>query len=109
MLRVVREATPGIRYSGAFFGQDGRGHPVPEAITTEALVAAVESLPAGVTEMACHPATREDHPSQYSAERLDEMRALCDPRVAQALAASGVVLATYAEVGTRLGQPGEDW
>src|SRR5213592_923088 len=51
----VREAAPGIAYSGVFYGQDAKGTPVPEAITTEALVAAIEALPAGTTELACHP------------------------------------------------------
>src|SRR5918994_4143612 len=52
----VRDITPGIAYSGEFFGQDGRGAPVPEAITVDALVGIIESLPPGVTELGCHPA-----------------------------------------------------
>jgi chitin disaccharide deacetylase len=84
-----------IAYSGVFFGQDGRGHPVPEAITVEALVAAIEALPDGVTEFGCHPATAHDHDTVYGAERLREVETLCDPRVQAAIERSGVVLRTY--------------
>ena len=31
----VRSFTPGITYSGAFFGQDAKGTPVPDAITVD--------------------------------------------------------------------------
>jgi chitin disaccharide deacetylase len=100
----VREATPGIRYSGVFFGQDGRGTPVPEAITVDALVAVIEALPAGITELACHPAAEVDHPSQYAEERLREAAALCDPRVREAVASAGVTLRSFA--GAAIPHPG---
>ena len=63
----VRDVTPGITYSGVFYGQDGRGHPIPEAITVEALVACIEALPAGVTELGCHPGEADGH-SVYDVE-----------------------------------------
>jgi len=94
----VRELSPGVAYSGAFYGQDGRGAPVPEAIEPEALVRLIEALPTGVTELACHPATRVDHPSTYAEERLREAEALCDPRVRSAIERCGVVLRTFADL-----------
>lgn len=94
----VREANPRIAYSGAFFGQDGRGGPVPEAITAAALVAAIESLPSGITELACHPATVVDHPTAYAVERPREVEALCDPRVRGAIESAGVALKTFRDV-----------
>lgn len=105
----VRQLTPGIEYRGDFFGQDGRGNPVPETITVGALAGVIEELPPGVTEMACHPAALVDHPSQYSDERLRELEVLCDPAVAASVARSGVVLTTYAEVGIPFGQPRPGW
>src|SRR5204863_242356 len=92
----VREATPSIAYSGVFYGQDGRGAPVPEAITTEALVAAIEGLPSGTTELACHPAAASDHDSTYGDERVREAVALCDPRVWAAIDRCGIVLKSFA-------------
>jgi predicted glycoside hydrolase/deacetylase ChbG (UPF0249 family) len=97
----VREAAPEISYSGVFFGQDGRGYPVPEAITVEALVAAIEGLSPGVTELACHPATAPDHHSAYGQERVTEVEALCDPRVRSAVERSGVKLESFAGVAAR--------
>jgi predicted glycoside hydrolase/deacetylase ChbG (UPF0249 family) len=98
----VREGSPTIAYSGVFYGQGAHGTPLPEAITVEALVAAIESLPPGVTELACHPAAVDDHESMYGAERLIEAEALCDPRVRAAVDRSGVVLESFAGAARRL-------
>jgi chitin disaccharide deacetylase len=94
----VRELTPGIAYSGAFYGQDGRGAPVPEAIRVDALVRLIERLPPGITELACHPAAAIDHPTPYADERLREADTLCDPAVRAAIEATGVVLRTFGDV-----------
>lgn len=96
----VREATPGIAYSGVFYGQDGKGNPVPEAITAEALVATIERLPPGTTELACHPATASDHDSTYDEERMRETEALCDPRVRAAIDRRGIALRTFGALPT---------
>jgi predicted glycoside hydrolase/deacetylase ChbG (UPF0249 family) len=95
---AVRELTPGIAYDGSFYGQDGRGVPLPEAITPEALVRLIEGLPGGVTEICCHPASADDHETMYRAERLLELEALCDPRVAAAVDDAGISLRTFANV-----------
>ncbi len=95
----VREAAPGIAYSGVFYGQDGRGTPVPEAITAEALVAAIEGMPPGATELACHPAAVADHDSSYGEERLAEVEALCDKRVRAAVERCGIALRSFGALG----------
>jgi chitin disaccharide deacetylase len=92
----VREMTPGIAYSGAFYGQDGKGKPFPDAVSVEALIAAIEGLGPGITEMGCHPAAEVDHESTYESERLFELETLCDPRVKAALERCGVVLRSFA-------------
>jgi chitin disaccharide deacetylase len=97
----VRDATPAIAYSGVFFGQDGKGRPVPEAITAEALVDAIEALPPGITELACHPAADADHDAVYGEERVREVQALCDPRARAAIDRCGVVLESFAGVRPR--------
>jgi predicted glycoside hydrolase/deacetylase ChbG (UPF0249 family) len=89
----LRDADPGIRYDGSFYGQSGRGCPVPEAITVEALVRLIEDLPPGVTELGCHPGERDDTlDSMYSTERVAELKVLCDPRVRAAIRQCGVRL-----------------
>lgn len=94
----VRDVTPGIRYEGAFYGQDGRGWPVPEAITVEALVGLIETLPPGVTELGCHPGDPSDLESSYRWERATEVDVLCDTRVRAAIEHAGVELRSFAEL-----------
>jgi chitin disaccharide deacetylase len=93
----VRGFTSGIAYSGAFYGQDA-GTPLPGAITVEALVDVIETLPAGVTELACHPAAELDHDSDYGEERIREVETLCDPRVRAAIDRCGVDLRSFADL-----------
>jgi chitin disaccharide deacetylase len=97
----VREANSQIAYSGVFFGQDGKGRPVPEAITVEALVAAIETLPPGITELACHPAATSDHDAAYGEERIKEVEVLCDPRVRAAIDRCGIALESFAGARAR--------
>jgi predicted glycoside hydrolase/deacetylase ChbG (UPF0249 family) len=93
----VRLFTPPITYSGAFHGQDGRGTPVPEAITVDALVRVIERLKPGVTELGCHPALDCDHESTYAVERQRELETLCHPRVRAAAERCGVALRSFAD------------
>jgi chitin disaccharide deacetylase len=94
----VRWFTSGITYSGAFYGQDAKGTPLPEAITVEALVEVIRTLPAGVTELASHPAAEPDHDSAYGEERIREAETLCDPRVRAAIDRCGVDLRSFADL-----------
>ena len=94
----VRHFTEGIRYSGDFYGQGGSGYPVPEAIGVESLVRIIEMLPAGITELACHPGDASGLDSMYGAERTVELRTLCDPRVREAVERAGIRLASFAEL-----------
>jgi predicted glycoside hydrolase/deacetylase ChbG (UPF0249 family) len=98
----LRRFTRSIRYSGAFYGQTGKGEPLPEAITVEALADILAALPAGVTELGCHPGLGLDAQSAYEVEREIEVRTLCDPQVQEAVTAAGVKLISFADVA-RLG------
>jgi chitin disaccharide deacetylase len=93
----VRHLTPEISYSGSFYGQDAKGEPVPEAITVEGLISVIEELPAGITELGCHPADPTDHDSTYDRERSVELATLCDPRVRTAIERNGVILRSFAD------------
>lgn len=86
-----------IRYEGGFYGQSGRGEPYPAGISVEKLVELIESLPAGLTELGCHPGIGVDRSeSSYAAERERELDALCDPRVAAAIKGAGIELRSFA-------------
>jgi predicted glycoside hydrolase/deacetylase ChbG (UPF0249 family) len=94
----VRHLTDGITYRGDFYGRSRTGDPLPEAITAGGLVAILERLPDGTSELACHPATEAGTDRAYSSERVRELEALCDPQVAAALVAERIRLRSFAAV-----------
>ena len=94
----VRDVTGAARYQGDFYGQDGRGWPVPDAITVDGLIGLLGRLPHGVTELGCHPGEPEDLQSTYRDERTAEVETLCDPRVATAVGDLGIRLRSFADL-----------
>jgi len=98
----LRWYSDAIRYCGAFYGQSGDGHPVPDAIRTPALIGTLARLPAGVTELGCHPATGDTAESMYGPERASELETLCDPAVRATLAEEGIVLCSFASLPERV-------
>jgi len=93
----VRELTPGLRYEGRFFARDADGEPAPEAISAQALCALLRALPAGVTELGCHPGLDDDSGSSYSVERTVETATLCDARVRATLREQRIELRSQRE------------
>jgi predicted glycoside hydrolase/deacetylase ChbG (UPF0249 family) len=93
----LREHGP-VGYCGAFYGQDRHGATVAEAISPESLIALIENLPPGVTELACHPATRAEAFTSYSAERVTELRSLCHPDVRRAVREGDVELCNFGQI-----------
>lgn len=77
----LRHCIPHISYCGSFYGQTPEGAPLPNAISVDGLIHILETLPPGCTELACHPADGCDLTTMYRHERLEELRALCEPRV----------------------------
>jgi hypothetical protein len=53
----VRDLAPGLVYRGDFYGQTAKGEPLPDAIAVDALLGLLSSLPPGITELGCHPAS----------------------------------------------------
>jgi predicted glycoside hydrolase/deacetylase ChbG (UPF0249 family) len=94
----VRHFDPRIRYCGEFYGQTDRGEPLPDLITPAALVRVLETLPGGITELCCHPASGPVPDSSYDAERGRELVALCDQSVRRAVAECEIRLASFAEL-----------
>jgi predicted glycoside hydrolase/deacetylase ChbG (UPF0249 family) len=87
-----------VRYEGGFYGQTGKGEPVPEGISSEHLAAIIRALPSGWTELGCHPGIGDTAESSYGKERQLELRALCDPFVAGVLREEGVGLQSFADL-----------
>jgi predicted glycoside hydrolase/deacetylase ChbG (UPF0249 family) len=96
-LGVPLRARP-VRYEGGFYGQSGKGEPVPEAIGVENLLRILSSLPAGATELGCHPGLGMGEESSYGREREAEVEALCDPRVRAAIEREGIELRSFAQL-----------
>ena len=91
----LRHFDADVSHEGRFYGQSPKGDSFREAITVESLLDLIRTLPAGVTELACHPAAAPDMDSSYREERLVELKILCDPRVRTALSNSAVELRSF--------------
>jgi predicted glycoside hydrolase/deacetylase ChbG (UPF0249 family) len=94
----LRHFTPGIRYCGEFYGQSGDGVAIPGAISVDALLRIFASLPAGTTELACHPGEALELDTMYREEREEEARCLRDPRLREVLAAERIQLRPFSDV-----------
>lgn len=100
----VRQLSKDVTYRGDFYGQDGRGWPVPAAITVETLLGVVETLPEGITELGCHPGELDELDeldeleSTYRTERPIEVATLCDARMTAAVEAHGIRLCSFADL-----------
>jgi predicted glycoside hydrolase/deacetylase ChbG (UPF0249 family) len=95
-LRVPLRHHGRVRYCGAFYGRGHANAPQPEAVGAGRLAALIAGIPAGATELCCHPG-RDPEPGGYGAERVLELQALCDPRARRAADDAGVRLCTFAE------------
>jgi predicted glycoside hydrolase/deacetylase ChbG (UPF0249 family) len=68
----------------------------------DTLVAILDGLGPGVTELMCHPARVDDElraDSTYTEARERELATLTDPAARRALVERGIRLATFADVG----------
>jgi predicted glycoside hydrolase/deacetylase ChbG (UPF0249 family) len=94
----LRSCAPDIFFCGNFYGQTDDGSPLPEIVSAAGLLAILRSLPAGITELSCHPGEGDDLNTMYSAERSREVEVLCDPRVRAALPELGIVLWSFKDL-----------
>lgn len=92
----LRGMTPQIRYCGSFYGQSGKGQPCPEAISLSAMIELLRSLPAGITELGCHPGDSTELTSTYAHERALEVEVLCEPRLKEIIVEEKICLCTFA-------------
>ena len=91
----LRHFNPDVAYRGGFYGQTAEGASMPDAISVDGLLQILESLPAGCTELACHPADECDLDTMYRHERIEELRVLCDPRVSAAMTIMRIELRSF--------------
>jgi predicted glycoside hydrolase/deacetylase ChbG (UPF0249 family) len=100
-LRLPLRGMGATRYRGEFYGQGEVGEPQLRLITVDALLAVIDSLEAGVSELSCHPGlTTEKEPlrdTMYRHERNIEVSALCDRRVRDRLARGDIVLCRHSD------------
>lgn len=68
--------------------------------TARRLRATLASLPRGVTELMCHPATRDDLPPPlwYGAQRVHELATFLSPHLRDRIRARGVELVSYGDL-----------
>jgi predicted glycoside hydrolase/deacetylase ChbG (UPF0249 family) len=93
----LRNLCPGIHYFMDFYGQTTEGQPFHTNISVERLMEALSTLPDGPTVLCCHPGHADDLNTPYKHERAQEVKALCDPRVRQAIASFGITLCSFEE------------
>jgi len=91
----LRHFDAAVHYCGRFYGQDEDGSPLPGVLTVEGLLRILAELPAGLTELACHPGQADDLETMYRTERRAELDILRDPRVRQALDTLGIELRSF--------------
>jgi predicted glycoside hydrolase/deacetylase ChbG (UPF0249 family) len=91
----LRHSNEQVRHRGEFYGQCPDGRALDRAISVEHLIGILRTLPDGTTELGCHPGLRGDAQGMYVAEREQEVRVLCDPRVHAAIQAEGIELISF--------------
>ena len=93
----LRHDSPDVRYEGGFYGQDDVGQPMHELVSVAYLIEILQSLPSGITELACHPATVVDFAfaTAYNNERLLELSTLCDPRIRSLVSSQTIQLIDF--------------
>ncbi|NDJ87365.1 MAG: ChbG/HpnK family deacetylase [Chloroflexi bacterium] len=69
-----------------------------ESATTEMLHTILQNLPAGVTEVMCHPGYADDLESRYALQREREIVVLTDASIRDFLAEADIDLITFAEL-----------
>jgi chitin disaccharide deacetylase len=94
----LRHCCPNVCYRGNFYGQTAEGAHLPNVISVNGLIHILETLPAGCTELGCHPADGCDLDTMYRHERLEELRVLCDPRVRAAITSMGIELRSFSNL-----------
>jgi len=94
--RVPVRGLSDVVYVPGFYGQPEYGKTVMSKISVDNLLALLQTVPAGVSELSCHPGHLESRPDAfYNRERLAEVGTLTDERIRDAIAAAGIRLVNF--------------
>ena len=91
----LRGISADVTFCGFFYGHGRKASPFPEGISVPNLLTILRELPAGTTELSCHPGLDESLVSCYRTERIVEVRTLCEPSVRAALASEDIRLIAF--------------
>ena len=103
-LDVPLRGCSGVRYCGDFYGQTAKGEAYPAGITLHRLLRILRNLPAGASELGCHPGFAATGQA-YGPEREQEVRVLCDPLVREVLDEENIQLVSYEDPSIRRLRP----
>jgi predicted glycoside hydrolase/deacetylase ChbG (UPF0249 family) len=95
----LRRYSSVVHYCGDFYGQTAEGLPSSYGISVEGLIKILEALTPGITELSCHPGEANDLDTMYRSERLEEVKALCDPRIRAAISTLEIELCSFTNIG----------
>lgn len=84
-----------IKFCGGFYGHGAKASAFPDGISVANLLRLIDALPPGITELSCHPGLDESLASCYRAERIVEVRTLCDSRIRTAVESGGITLTGF--------------
>ena len=91
----LRGVSGNIACCGSFYGHGPKHSPFPEAVSVANLISLLREIPAGTTELICHPGLDESLASCYLLERLAEVRTLCDSHVRAVVESEGIRLVGF--------------
>lgn len=91
----LRSCSEAIAYCGSFYGQTGEGERDAAGISVDHLVALIQTLPQGWTELGTHPGYGAELDSVYAQERDEELRVLCSEAVRAAVNAAHLQLSSF--------------
>jgi predicted glycoside hydrolase/deacetylase ChbG (UPF0249 family) len=85
-----------VLYVAGFYGQPQYGKTMMSRVSVENLLALLQIVRPGVSELSCHPGHLESRPDAfYNRERVAELATLTDERIRDAIAAAGIRLINF--------------
>lgn len=84
-----------VQSYGDFYGKSWKNQFAPEQISAERLIQILATLPAGPSELTCHPGYISDLTSAYREERVLEVTALCSSAVRAFVAEENIKLLRF--------------
>jgi predicted glycoside hydrolase/deacetylase ChbG (UPF0249 family) len=93
----LRACDDRVTFCGEFYGRT-KTERLPDGISVANLCRIIQQLDDDITELSCHPGFDSHLASDYRAERIEEVRTLCDPAVRAQLEQEHVTLTSFANL-----------